>query len=536
MFRISAFSNAAEFNELFGKQVHGNGVVSRRNKILLAFYKSKSVWNFCRKHNDWKLLSIRDMETLKKEVMYRLAQCPRRLAFQYRVALGCFEWSFPSFKYESDRYEGMCTDETAHTGDFIRYINKDSNKPYKMATGKFLRRVFLENEFGQALPEQVLTWMLEEMVKDWKVYCRSKVPEFTLKVNTNFDRIYDSSYCIGDFGSCMTDNRQDGFYYDAVKAKAAYLENEQGDILARCIVFTDVEDENGDTWRLAERQYSSDCDELLKQMLVDALIAADEIDGYKKVGADCHNASAFVDVHGNSLRNKRFSIQCDLEDGDTLSYQDSFKWYDMLEHRAYNYDNGKCADCLDDTDGTFRTELCWDDWNDCYCRNTVEVWREGNDYRIDEDLVEDSDDFRWFDGEWHYYSDILECERCGHEFLDPRYYSSRGVYSDVTDEFYCDEDCKDEAEREYIEENWYRADFEEDYVERKELLGRYLEWDGENNVYHERTFIQKNLNRYIKFKALTIRNSVIVDNTEGLDQVERFAEAYIEMLNEMKEA
>ena len=34
MYRIKSFSNAQEFQELFGVQEHGNGVKSRKNKIL----------------------------------------------------------------------------------------------------------------------------------------------------------------------------------------------------------------------------------------------------------------------------------------------------------------------------------------------------------------------------------------------------------------------------------------------------------------------------------------------------------------------
>ena len=44
MNKIQSFANAKEYQELFGYVEHGNGVKSRRNKILLALLKSKSVW------------------------------------------------------------------------------------------------------------------------------------------------------------------------------------------------------------------------------------------------------------------------------------------------------------------------------------------------------------------------------------------------------------------------------------------------------------------------------------------------------------
>lgn len=48
MYRIKSFSNAQEFQELFGVQEHGNGVKSRRNRILLALLKHKPLWSWCR--------------------------------------------------------------------------------------------------------------------------------------------------------------------------------------------------------------------------------------------------------------------------------------------------------------------------------------------------------------------------------------------------------------------------------------------------------------------------------------------------------
>ncbi len=54
----------------------------------------------------------------------------------------------------------------------------------------------------------------------------------------------------------MVDKEQHSFYENAVNASAAYLENEEGKIIARCIIFNEVKDQDGKIWRLAERQYS----------------------------------------------------------------------------------------------------------------------------------------------------------------------------------------------------------------------------------------------------------------------------------------
>lgn len=86
-------------------------------------------------------------------------------------------------------------------------------------------------------------------------------------------------------------------------------------------------DQHGKKWRLLERQYASNKDDTLKRLLIDKLIHGEYIDGYKVIGASCSDADAFVDISGNSLKNKKFEIDCRLDIRDTLSYQDSFKWY-----------------------------------------------------------------------------------------------------------------------------------------------------------------------------------------------------------------
>lgn len=160
----------------------------------------------------------------------------------------------------------------------------------------------------------------------------------------------------------MKDKEYHSFYEDAVNASAAYLENEDGMILARCIIYNEVKDRSRKLWKLAERQYSCNDSEVLKRALVDALIRGGHIDGYKKVGAGSGDARCFVDTDGNSLLNLEFSISCNLDYGDTLSYQDSFKWYDMDSKEANNYECGDIT--LDLTDGTARRDELYEMMSD----------------------------------------------------------------------------------------------------------------------------------------------------------------------------
>lgn len=54
-----------DFKYLFGMESHGNGVKSRKNKILLQHIKNPALIKYCREHNDFSLLHIRNMADLK---------------------------------------------------------------------------------------------------------------------------------------------------------------------------------------------------------------------------------------------------------------------------------------------------------------------------------------------------------------------------------------------------------------------------------------------------------------------------------------
>lgn len=194
-----------------------------------------------------------------------------------------------------------------------------------MRAGKFMRELILETEIGKLLSPSVVNWIAGDVfTQQWCTYTYGYTPDIELHVNDDFRSIYDSDCCKGNFGSCMVDEDRTSFYRDSVKAKAAYITDKTGLVVARSVLFTDVTDQDGKKWRLLERQYSSGGDDVLKRLLIDKLIQGDHIDGYKIVGASCHEANAFVDIHGNSLSDKKFEIGCDLELEDTLSYQDSF--------------------------------------------------------------------------------------------------------------------------------------------------------------------------------------------------------------------
>lgn len=154
-----------------------------------------------------------------------------------------------------------------------------------MKAGKFITAIIKETELGQILSSQVANWLAEEFSADWQTYTFGQTPDVVLHVDDNFEKIYSSHWC-RDFNgcSCMVGRDHHSFYEDAVEAKAAYITDKEGYVLARAIIYTDANDQYGKKWRLLERQYSKESNEVLKRTLIDLLIKTGEIDAYKKSG------------------------------------------------------------------------------------------------------------------------------------------------------------------------------------------------------------------------------------------------------------
>lgn len=481
------FRNFEEFNELFGIQHHGNGEKSRKNKILLSYIKNRKLLHDAVVSGDYSLLHISSMAELKQAMIARIISSGNQDAnLPYEVKI--LKDTYRSAIYYTDDYEGVCEDGDYHA---IRYVNVENERVFKMKIGKFYRKIILETDFGKTLPAQVVTYLCEEMTQAWQAFAMSFLPRNRLYINDDFGRIYDSDECVGNFQSCMVDKGYHTFYRDAVDASAAYLENEDGKIIARCIIYNQVQDQHGDVWRLAERQYATDGNDILKRALVDALIRGNHIDGYKQIGAGCHDSKAFVDVCGNSLCHLDLSIKCDLDYGDTLSYQDSFKAYDDYNRIATNFGEGDIE--LDITDGVLQDdENEYDDYHDRYCQQTTTVYYRGREMSCDSD---DLDDFRWVenDGEYHHEDDVYRCEKCGEYVLTESSY-----YSEITEEYYCCESCMSSAEQDYKENNWYYSDYDEEYYEDCDDVVEYMYWLSSYKRYERRTISAESLDEQVE--------------------------------------
>ena len=465
---------------MFGVVEHGNGVKSRKNKILLACLKDRKLLHWwlsfkdsCdRTHREylyenWDYLRATSMDDLKHFAMKMMNHFVYNDVCGMNVPYYCIEFNDLPYKFYSssmrlDGFKGICADGDSKA---VRYENVEREKVFKMKAGKFITRCIEECRITRDyMPEQLKRWIGEEFAREWQVFAEQRSTDrYTLHVDDNFKDIYDSGRCYGDFGSCMTDKDQHTFYRDAIEAKAAYITDEHGWIVARCIVYTDVIDEDGNHYRLAERQYSTGQDNVLKQILVDKLIKAGEIDGYKRVGVDCHDNKNFVRNDGSSMRDLVLHIDCCLEAGDTLSYQDSFIYYNHDEQISYNDSSKSYSDELNTTDSQF----CGGNWSEYYREYIPEDESVYDDYY--EDWMWDiqqseaiyrgeriiiNEDRASRDNDW-YWSD--------HE--DAYLYDDECCYVDSVSDWRLLDDCVDDIDDEWqLKEDCEYSDYHEEYI------------------------------------------------------------------------
>ena len=191
------------------------------------------------------MLDIKDMAQLQQSVTDAVCSSGKRDdSLPHKVELiGCTYWSG---QYRTDESRGICED-----GDYgsIRYVNMERSRVFKMKSAKFLRAVMLETSVGKVLSPSVVNWLCGDVfTKQWYTFTLGCTSNMELHVDNNFEAIYDSYRCKGDFNSCMTDKDRHFFYLDSVKAKAAYLKDEEGKIVARAVLFTEVTDQDNRRW------------------------------------------------------------------------------------------------------------------------------------------------------------------------------------------------------------------------------------------------------------------------------------------------
>ena len=502
------FKNYEEFIELFGIIQHGNGVKSRKNRILLSYLKQPGLSRKVRETGDYSLVNIHSMAELRQVMLDHIQQSGKDdAAFPYEMQIK--NYSFWSDKYRTDGKKGVTLDGDTRA---IRYINMESNRDYKMKCGKMFNHLINATEFGRSLPVQVTTFLCEELTMEWCSH-NALFNGMELHIDEDFERIYNSDYCKGDFHSCMVDKGHDSFYSDHVKGcKAAYLQNEEGIIIARAIIFT-AYDDKGKSYQVCERQYSTDCDDVLKRMLVDRLIMEGAVQLFKKIGAGCSDATAFVGIDGEDMSHLKLYIELDhFYSYSTVSYQDSFKWVSFHNQRAYNYDTGNWDEMIDITVETIddyhgenddEDEFdSYDDWHEYGCDETVEAYHNGQLYHVDADNLED---FQEIDGTYYHIENCCPCEKCGRWIL-----KSEALYNSDIEGYFCSSEC----EKEYIAENYYYSEFDDDYYHNVDDITKINVWNDEEQAYKVMTISKLSLQQLINTRKAFGANQTwfILDN------------------------
>lgn len=477
-----------DFQYLYGMEEHSNGVRSRKNRIMLTHIKNRQLIDYCRRKDDYSLLRVRTMTDLKKLAFDKLQESGKNdTKLLHKVNL--IGMTFYSSKYRTDEKNGLCDDLD---GSSIRYISIERNREFKMRSGKFISKILRECELGQILSEQVINWLTEEFTSDWESFTKFHHPEIELHIDDNFRKIYNSEWC-RDFkgNSCMMNTGHWVFYRDSVEAKAAYLTDKDGYVLARAIIYTNVTDQYGNRHRLLERQYCKESNPILAKMLIEACIKGGHITAYKTVGAACADSRNFVAVDGTSLTDLVFQTPMEVDYETTLSYQDSFKYLDYSNQIAYNVKEAvsdPCnleyldttnlnlnGDCDDDDEGE------WDEYHCEYVDSTVLCHRNGHEIYVD---VERLEDFEMINGERHHVDDLVYCDHCGKAVLKADAIEEKGDDSVF---------CCEEHRKEYIEEHWYHSQWDEKYYPKEDDITTFSQWNDFTQSYRKLTINRQSL-------------------------------------------
>ena len=405
----------------------------RKNGILLSLWKNRRIREYFKEKGEIrKLFGIRSMAEL-----YQLCEDNIVETSEGDFTVNILDRLYRSDIYSSDAANGVCD---FHDYTSYRYKNMErEGRVFKMKFGKMYMHLISQSVFGRLLNEQVAIYLCEEAKMRWVSSLTERYGNYALNVDKDFFSIYSSHFLNGEFGSCMTDRNRSDFYAKSVDASAASIVNAGGEIVARCIVFNKCVGEDGKVYRLAERQYSSDGDDILKQLLVNMLIANGFIDGYKKIGAGCSETTAWMDVEGRPMECKHFTIDCNLSADSIISYQDSFKFFNPDTCKATNVctdeyfcNLGTCSEHYEDARN-------YDEYHDARThRDVVTVFVENTEMTCAIDRLED---FTLIDGCYIHNDDIFECPICG------RQRNRYDAYIAIDGYEYCSRICSNRANR-----------------------------------------------------------------------------------------
>lgn len=466
-----------ELKSILGKRTTENGQQVRMNKIALEQIKYVLKSDMPNKKDG--LYQIFGGGDYTNDNLSHNAIRKMKILCRFTISLEGIGVHMYIEGYRTDHLKGICEDGDVNC---IRLV-KDDGHVIKKKIGKVVTE-YLRGEGMYC--EQAITFIAETVAQRWKAYATEHSPQGCLELvlDDDFDAIYDSDKQIGDFHSCMNGHDCVSFYRE-VGAEAASLRDEDGNIHARCVVFHNVHDNNGGLHDYAERQYSTNQDLTLQQLLINKLYAGGHIDLNKRVGASCWDSNDVTDGNGNTFGVPMFISHYFAED-DYVPFMDGFAWYDPCEGKVWN-DSNYGEQELHSTSGVYvpichcahcgctiqnDDDRCWSDYlQQELCSGCAQWCDEISDYCLARDAVRvywDGGDWTWMPSDWNDHSS-----------------SNNFTYIDGEDEYYFDsETCYD-----YIND--------EDILFSESV--EYKGWNG-SSWYYERTHENEIDNSIIYFE------------------------------------
>lgn len=322
----------------------------------------------------------------------------------------------------------------------IAYTKDGHEECRKSASKLYIEAYKNQSRFmNRTIPDKVLNRAAELFAIQWEAYAKSC--DYVLNIDTDFESIYE----VKGFGSCMTGEGNYTMYeglHTMGEARACYLTNIEGEIVARAILWTNAKDENGKSYRLLDRCYSLNADVSLQQVLIDTCIAEGAIDLYKPAGCSCHDNRNIKTVAGTDF-NGCLHTYLNISENDRVSYMDTFVWYNQDEKAAYNYDCDTYTHKLDVTAGRLETPGIYSEYYDGYIDEEDAVWCSD----VDSYVRCDDDDFYYYNGATYSRATSYYCEDTGNY-----YPTTEGLY-------YCDEN-----------DSWYEYDNDLEWLDYKEAM------------------------------------------------------------------
>lgn len=440
------FKNKAEYKELFN-----NG----RNKLFLAtlrkVYKSKDLQGLF-------VRFIPSAAEISNANLIRFLLCVIESQSYskkntFNLMYGC---SIRTDAYKADEYDGRCID-----GDVgaVRYIKTDNDEIYKMKIGKWILSI-LQNEYNVTdlvgLP--LVNYWIETITAQWKSsgFNGERFRLKTQKEGLTFEHIYSTDNCGGKLGSCMMDDGQYVFYQNAVDAEpVALYDQQEGTIVARAVMFHSVKDREGNTYNYLERQYAKG--DLYKEMLIDKCYEKGIIDIHKSASAGYSDVTEIYNKERERPQDTFLSIEMNIENGDTISFQDTFRYYNYHKKIATNL-------MIYGEDPTNRL-----DTTDCYLH--IGEWDEYNEEYTEDDLTEV---YVW-NGTDYFVQTVAESYAEGRfDSYEGEYYDQL-MYSDIMGED-VPIDRIEELEEEYKQSHWNYDEFNGEYTD--DYLAQVYVWSG----------------------------------------------------------